>query len=181
METLTNNNPIPMNEVDELRQQLVLFKQRLDQQEIVNDRLLRRSMNARLNIFTKTSVIMDVIGLLVMPIILMAYTAQGSLQELGGLAQIQALLAAHGWTRTTAVCVLLFCLLHWPCSTTVLTVRRETGSLKWTLVILSVILAGLLLANSLMHVAVWLKVFLILVNGAGLWMFYRYFRLNELV
>ena len=77
METLTNNNPIPMNEVDELRQQLVLFKQRLDQQEIVNDRLLRRSMNARLNIFTKTSVIMDVIGLLVMPIILIALHAIG--------------------------------------------------------------------------------------------------------
>ena len=69
---------------------------------------------------------------IVMPIILMAYTAQGSLQELGGLAEIQALLTAHGWTRTTAVCVLLFCLLHWPCSTTLLTIRKESGSWKWT-------------------------------------------------
>ena len=75
MGTQTNNTP--MNEVEELRQQLALFKQRLDQQEIVSDRLLRRSMNARLNIFTKTSVIMDVIGLLVMPIILIALHAIG--------------------------------------------------------------------------------------------------------
>ena len=72
METQTNNTLNPMNEVDELRQQLSLFKQRLDQQEIVNDRLLRRSMNARLSIFTRTSVIIDVIGLLIMPIILIA-------------------------------------------------------------------------------------------------------------
>ena len=75
METQTNN--IPVNEVDELRQQLALFKQRLNQQEIVNDRLLRHSMNARLSIFTRISVIMDVIGLLVMPIILIALHAIG--------------------------------------------------------------------------------------------------------
>ena len=75
METQTNNTPV--NEVDELRQQLALFKQRLDQQEIVNDRLLRHSMNARLSIFTRISVIMDVIGLLVMPIILIALHAIG--------------------------------------------------------------------------------------------------------
>lgn len=75
METQTNNTP--MNEVDELRQQLALFKQRLDQQEIVNDRLLRHSMNARLSIFTRISVIMDAIALLVMPIILIALHAIG--------------------------------------------------------------------------------------------------------
>ena len=75
METQTNNTPV--NEVDELRQQLALFKQRLDQQEIVNDRLLRHSMNARLSIFTRISVIMDAIGLLVMPIILIALHAIG--------------------------------------------------------------------------------------------------------
>ena len=75
METQTNNTPV--NEVDELRQQLALFKQRLDQQEIVNDRLLRHSMNARLSIFTRISVIMDAIGLLSMPIILIALHAIG--------------------------------------------------------------------------------------------------------
>ena len=60
-------------------------------------------------------------------------------------------------------------------------VARWLGSLKWTLVILVAILADLLLANSLMHVAVWLKVLLIVVTVTGLWMFYKHYRLNELV
>jgi len=67
----------------------------------------------------------------VLPIILMAYTAQGSLQELGALSDIRLLLVQNGWTGVTALCVLLFTLLHWPCSTTLLTIRREAGSWKW--------------------------------------------------
>ncbi len=70
---------------------------------------------------------------IVLPIILMGYLAQGSLQELGELAQVRQLLAANGWTWTTAVSVLLFSLMHWPCSTTLLTIRKETESWKWTL------------------------------------------------
>ena len=50
-----------------------------------------------------------------------------------GLAQMHALLTANGWTWTTAVSAVLFFLLHWPCSTTLWTIRRETGSAKWTL------------------------------------------------
>ena len=91
METQTNNNT-PMNEVDELRKQLALFKQRLDQQEIVNDRLLRCSMNSRLNIFTKTSVVMDVIGLLVMPIILFALHAIGVPWYLGAIVLLMVII-----------------------------------------------------------------------------------------
>lgn len=90
METQTNN--IPVNEVDELRQQLALFKQRLDQQEIVNDRLLRHSMNARLNIFTKTSVVMDAIGLLLMPIILIAFHAIGVPWYLGAFVLLMVII-----------------------------------------------------------------------------------------
>ena len=45
---------------------------------------------------------------------------------------MRALFVANGWTWATAVCVMLFFLLHWPCSTTLLTVRKETGSWKWT-------------------------------------------------
>ena len=67
----------------------------------------------------------------VLPIILMAYTAQGSLQQLGALSDIRLLLVQNGWTGVTALCVLLFTLLHWPCSTTLLTIRREAGSWKW--------------------------------------------------
>ena len=69
---------------------------------------------------------------IVLPIILMAYLSQGSLTQLGDLTQLRTLLLANGWTWHTAVCVALFTLFHWPCSTTLLTVRKETGSWKWT-------------------------------------------------
>lgn len=69
---------------------------------------------------------------IVLPIIIMAYTAQGSLTELGELTQIKALLLQNGWTWVTAVCVMVFSMMHWPCSTTLLTVKKETGSWKWT-------------------------------------------------
>ncbi len=68
---------------------------------------------------------------IVVPILIMAYLAQGSLVELEG-AKLFALLAANGWTWRTAVCVLLFSLLHWPCATTCMTIRKETGSWRWT-------------------------------------------------
>ncbi len=71
---------------------------------------------------------------IVIPIILMTYLSQGTLTELGGLAEMKALFVANGWTWATAVCVLLFMLMHWPCSTTLLTVKKETGSWKWTLI-----------------------------------------------
>ena len=90
MGTKTNNTPV--NEVEELRQQLALFKQRLDQQEIVSDRLLRRSMNARLNIFTKTSVVTDAIGLLFMPIILIALHAIGVPWYLGAFVLLMIII-----------------------------------------------------------------------------------------
>lgn len=70
---------------------------------------------------------------IVLPIAVMGYLAQGSLSDVPGLAQMHALLTANGWTWTTAVSAVLFFLLHWPCSTTLWTIRRETGSAKWTL------------------------------------------------
>ena len=69
---------------------------------------------------------------IVVPIIVMAYTAQGSLLELATLSEMKQLFVSHGWTWITAVSVLLFSLMHWPCSTTFLTIRKETGSWKWT-------------------------------------------------
>ena len=61
-----------------------------------------------------------------------AYLSTGSLVEMGDLGALSALLTAQGWTMTTAVCTLLFSLFHWPCSTTCLTIYKETGSAKWT-------------------------------------------------
>lgn len=70
---------------------------------------------------------------IVVPIIIMSYMATGSLTELESLSELHTLLVSNGWTWLTAVCAMLFCLLHWPCGTTCLTVRKETQSLKWTL------------------------------------------------
>ncbi|MDO5521373.1 MAG: ferrous iron transport protein B [bacterium] len=69
---------------------------------------------------------------IVVPIIIMAYMAQGSILELDSLAQMKALFVEHGWTWITAISVMLFSLMHWPCSTTMLTIKKETGSYKWT-------------------------------------------------
>ncbi len=69
---------------------------------------------------------------IVVPIIIMAYMSQGTLTEMENLESMKALFVDNGWTITTAVCMMLFSLMHWPCSTTLLTVKKETGSLKWT-------------------------------------------------
>ena len=68
----------------------------------------------------------------VVPIIVMIYLSQGSLTGLEDPAALRALLCLNGWTWTTAVSTVLFSLMHWPCSTTLWTVRKETGSWKWT-------------------------------------------------
>lgn len=75
---------------------------------------------------------------IVVPIIIMSYTAAGSLHGMESLAELHALFVSHGWTWLTAVCVMLFSLMHWPCGTTCLTIRKETQSLKWTLVSVAV-------------------------------------------
>ncbi|MCI9147187.1 MAG: ferrous iron transporter B [Hungatella sp.] len=69
---------------------------------------------------------------IVIPIMLMAYLQSGMLVEMTDSAALFTLLTANGWTWKTALCMLIFCLFHWPCSTTCLTVKKETGSLKWT-------------------------------------------------
>ena len=70
---------------------------------------------------------------IVIPIILMAYLSDGTLSA-ADMGTIQAVLTANGWTWVRAVCVILFSLLHFPCATTLLTIKKETGSLKWTAV-----------------------------------------------
>ncbi len=69
---------------------------------------------------------------IVLPIAVMIYSMSGSLTELGELTALRPLLEAQGWTAITALCVMLFSLCHWPCSTTLLTIKKETGSFKWT-------------------------------------------------
>lgn len=69
---------------------------------------------------------------IVFPIILMSYLAQGNLVEMSDTAQIYELLTEHGWNITTALCMMTFTLFHFPCATTCMTIKKETGSLKWT-------------------------------------------------
>jgi len=71
---------------------------------------------------------------IVVPIIIMCYMASGSILELDNLSELRELLVSNGWTWLTAVCVMLFSLMHWPCGTTCLTIKKESQSLKWTLV-----------------------------------------------
>lgn len=70
---------------------------------------------------------------IVIPIIFMGYLSEGALMEVQGLATIEHILVANGWTWLTALNFLIFTLFHWPCATTLLTIRKETGSLRWTL------------------------------------------------
>lgn len=70
---------------------------------------------------------------IVVPIMIMTYMATGSLVELESLNAMRALFISNGWTWQTAISMLLFTLLHWPCSTTLMTIKKETGSVKWTL------------------------------------------------
>ncbi len=70
---------------------------------------------------------------IVVPIMIMAYLSEGRITGMNDMNVLKQLLVCHGWTWTTAVSAMLFTLIHWPCATTCLTIRKETGSLKWTL------------------------------------------------
>lgn len=69
---------------------------------------------------------------IVVPIIIMTYLAQGTLVDISDTAQLHSLLSENGWTMTTALCMMIFTLFHFPCATTCMTIKKETGSLKWT-------------------------------------------------
>lgn len=71
---------------------------------------------------------------IVVPIIIMAYMAEGSLLDISDLSVLRDLLVSHGWTWITAVSTMLFSLMHWPCSTTLITLYKETKSKWWTFV-----------------------------------------------
>lgn len=71
---------------------------------------------------------------IVVPIMIMTYMSQGTLVEINDRNVLKQLLIDHGWTWRTAVSTMLFSLIHWPCTTTCMTIRKETGSMKWTLV-----------------------------------------------
>ena len=69
---------------------------------------------------------------IVIPVMLMAYMSTGTLTDFESIESLRQILISNGWTALTAVNVMLFSLLHWPCSTALWTIKKETGSLKWT-------------------------------------------------
>lgn len=92
---------------------------------------------------------------IVIPLILMAYLEQGVLTEPDSLFALKDLLISQGWTSVTALCTLIFSLLHWPCSTTLMTIYHETRSLRWTFAAFLLPTAlGLLLCFLISHGAV---------------------------
>ncbi len=68
---------------------------------------------------------------IVLPIILMCYLGSNSLVNLEDTFSIGQILISHGWTVLTAINVMLFTVLHYPCATTLLTIKKETGNWKW--------------------------------------------------
>lgn len=95
---------------------------------------------------------------IVIPIIIMSYMSTGNLVDIGNLSTLREVLVSNGWTWVTAVSVMLFSLMHWPCSTTCLTIKKETSSIKWT--ILSIVIPTFcgvvicLIFNALVHIFV---------------------------
>jgi len=70
---------------------------------------------------------------IVIPTIIMGYMGTSMITEFESIAGLQALFAAHGFTVVTAISLMLFSVLHYPCATATHTIWKETGSVKWTL------------------------------------------------
>lgn len=71
---------------------------------------------------------------IVIPIMIMSYMKTTGLTDYNSLVELKSLLISNGWTIKTALCTLIFMLFHFPCSTTILTIKKETNSKLWTLV-----------------------------------------------
>lgn len=70
---------------------------------------------------------------IVLPIIFMIYLSTGSMIEIDSIEEMRQLFLAKGWTHLTCLNVMLFSLLHFPCGTTLWTIKKETQSVKWAL------------------------------------------------
>lgn len=70
---------------------------------------------------------------IVLPIILMSYLSTGSLVDIENTFEIGEILKHNGWTILTGINVMIFTLLHFPCGTTLMSIKKESGSIKWTL------------------------------------------------
>ena len=70
---------------------------------------------------------------IVLPILLMSYLSTGSLVDIENTFEIGEILKQNGWTILTGINVMIFTLLHFPCGTTLMSIKKESGSIKWSL------------------------------------------------
>ena len=70
---------------------------------------------------------------IVIPIMIMGYMSLGTITDMNDLNLLKELFVSNGWTWVTAICVMLFSLFHFPCLTTLLTIKKETGKFSWTI------------------------------------------------
>lgn len=85
---------------------------------------------------------------IVLPILIMSYMSQGAMLEFDNLHTLKNLLIDNGWTWVTGLNFMLFSLLHFPCATTLLTMRKESNGIKWPLFTL-VLTTGVAIAVTL--------------------------------
>ena len=91
---------------------------------------------------------------IVIPLMLMIYMSSGTLTDYSSLDSLKEILVSNGWTSVTAICTMVFMLCHFPCSTTMLTIKKETGSLKWTaLAFILPLVVGTMLCFGVSHIA----------------------------
>ncbi len=69
---------------------------------------------------------------IVIPLTVMGYSCGKELVEISNIEILKNIFLDNGWTLVTAICFVVFTLMHWPCSTTCITMYKETKSLKWT-------------------------------------------------
>ncbi len=69
---------------------------------------------------------------IVIPILLLGYARTGALTEYESLMSLKMILVGNGWTILTAINFLILSLCHFPCATTLLTIKKESGSILYT-------------------------------------------------
>lgn len=95
---------------------------------------------------------------IVIPILLMSYTGGTSLQDYNTLIELKNILINNGWTIITAISFMIFTICHFPCGTTILTIKKETNSIKWTILsILIPTITGIILCFTISNI---LKIFI---------------------
>ena len=64
----------------------------------------------------------------------MCYLGGNSLSNISDTLEISNILRINGWNILTAVNMMIFTVLHFPCATTLLTIKKETAKWKWSLI-----------------------------------------------